>query len=65
MFGSFMGVLVVLVIVFLVVGIVTGNLFYVVKQQHAVIIERLGKFHASWARASTPRSRSWTARRPP
>ena len=45
MFGSFMGVLVVLVIVFLVVGIVTGNLFYVVKQQHAVIIERLGKFH--------------------
>ena len=64
MFGSFMGVLVVLVIVFLVVGIVTGNLFYVVKQQHAVIIERLGST-ASWARASTPRSRSWTARRPP
>ena len=45
MFGSFMGVLVVLVVVFLIVGIVTGNLFYVVKQQHAVIIERLGKFH--------------------
>ncbi len=37
-------VLIVLV-VFLFVGLVTGNLFYVVKQQHAVIIERLGKFH--------------------
>ena len=34
-----------LVLVFVIVGIVTGNLFYVVKQQHAVIIERLGKFH--------------------
>ena len=45
MFGSFIGVLVVLVLVFVIVGIVTGNLFYVVKQQHAVIIERLGKFH--------------------
>ena len=45
MFGSFIGVLVLLVIVFVIVGIVTGNLFYVVKQQHAVIIERLGKFH--------------------
>ena len=45
MFGSFIGVLVVLVVVFVIVGIVTGNLFYVVKQQHAVIIERLGKFY--------------------
>ena len=45
MFGSFIGVLVLLVIVFVIVGIVTGNLFYVVKQQHAVIIERLGRFH--------------------
>ena len=41
----FIGLLVMLVVVFLIVGIVTGNLFYVVKQQHAVIIERLGKFH--------------------
>ena len=31
--------------IFLIVGVVTGNLFFVVKQQHAVIIERLGKFH--------------------
>lgn len=36
--------IVVVVVVFLIVGLVTGNLFYVVKQQHAVIIERLGKF---------------------
>ena len=41
----FIGLLVMLVVVFLIVGIVTGNLFYVVKQQHAVIIKRLGKFH--------------------
>lgn len=32
-------------VLFLLVGLVSGNLFYVVKQQHAVIIERLGKFH--------------------
>ncbi|WP_199824842.1 SPFH domain-containing protein [Collinsella provencensis] len=31
-------------ILVLFVGAVTGNLFFVVKQQHAVIIERLGKF---------------------
>lgn len=34
-----------LAIIFVIVGLVTGNLFFVVKQQHAVIIERLGKFH--------------------
>ncbi|MBM6775652.1 SPFH domain-containing protein [Olsenella profusa] len=35
----------IVLVVFLVIGLVTGNLFYVVKQQHAVIIERLGKFN--------------------
>ncbi|MCR8907384.1 SPFH domain-containing protein [Thermophilibacter sp. ET337] len=39
------GLVLVVLLVFLIVGLVTGNLFYVVKQQHAVIIERLGKFH--------------------
>ena len=39
------GFVLLVLVVFLIVGIVTGNLFYVVKQQHAVIIERLGKFH--------------------
>lgn len=39
------GLVLIVLLVFLVVGLVTGNLFYVVKQQHAVIIERLGKFH--------------------
>ena len=29
-------------LVLIVVGALTGNLFFVVKQQHAVIIERLG-----------------------
>ena len=39
------GFVLLVLVVFLIVGLVTGNLFYVVKQQHAVIIERLGKFH--------------------
>ena len=38
-------ILLLALIVLIIVSIVTGNLFYVVKQQHAVIIERLGKFH--------------------
>lgn len=41
----FVSFLVLALFVFLMVGLVTGNLFYVVKQQHTVIIERLGKFH--------------------
>ena len=45
MFEGLFGIVVALVVVFLVVGLASGNLFYVVKQQHAVIIERLGKFH--------------------
>ena len=40
-----LGFVLLVLVVFLIVGLVTGNLFYVVKQQHAVIIERLGKFH--------------------
>ena len=40
-----LGLILIILVVFLVAGLVTGNLFYVVKQQHAVIIERLGKFH--------------------
>ena len=40
-----LGFVLLVLVVFLVVGLVSGNLFYVVKQQHAVIIERLGKFH--------------------
>ncbi|HJA29664.1 MAG TPA: SPFH domain-containing protein [Candidatus Olsenella pullicola] len=43
--GSLFGIIVFVVVIFAIVGIVTGNLFYVVKQQHAVIIERLGKFY--------------------
>ena len=39
------GLVLLVLVVFLVVGLVTGNLFFVVKQQHAVIIERLGKFY--------------------
>ena len=39
---DFLGGLVGLLVIFLIVGVVTGNLFFVVKQQHAVIIERLG-----------------------
>ena len=45
MFEGIVGFIVLLLVIFLLVGIVTGNLFYVVKQQHAVIIERLGRFH--------------------
>ena len=45
MFEGLFGIVVALVVVFLVVGLASGNLFYVVKQQHVVIIERLGKFH--------------------
>ena len=40
-----LGLILIILVVFLVAGLVTGNLFYVVKQQHAVIIERLGKFN--------------------
>ncbi|MDM8302536.1 SPFH domain-containing protein [Collinsella tanakaei] len=40
-----LGFIVFIVVILLIVGIVSGNLFFVVKQQHAVIIERLGKFH--------------------
>lgn len=40
-----LAVLLLVLVVFVVVGLVSGNLFYVVKQQHAVIIERLGKFY--------------------
>ena len=45
MFEGIVGFIMLLLVIFLVVGIVTGNLFYVVKQQHTVIIERLGRFH--------------------
>ncbi|MBM6755733.1 SPFH domain-containing protein [Collinsella tanakaei] len=41
----FLFMIVLIVLILLVVSIVTGNLFFVVKQQHAVIIERLGKFN--------------------
>lgn len=34
-----------LVVLIAIIGLLTGNLFFVVQQQHAVIIERLGKFH--------------------
>ncbi|MDY2777728.1 MAG: SPFH domain-containing protein [Collinsella sp.] len=44
-FLSLLGSIVGLLALFLLIGLVTGNLFFVVKQQHAVIIERLGKFH--------------------
>ncbi|WP_455137681.1 SPFH domain-containing protein [Thermophilibacter sp.] len=40
-----LAVLLLVLVVFVVVGLVSGNLFYVVKQQHAVIIERLGRFY--------------------
>ena len=42
---SALGIIILIVVIALIASIVTGNLFYVVKQQHAVIIERLGKFH--------------------
>ncbi len=40
-----LGFIIFIVVILLIVGVVSGNLFFVVKQQHAVIIERLGKFH--------------------
>ena len=40
-----LGFIIFIVVILLIVGILSGNLFFVVKQQHAVIIERLGKFH--------------------
>ena len=43
--GGLIGTLLTVIVIFLVIGAVTGNLFFVVKQQHVVIIERLGKFH--------------------
>ena len=64
MLASFISVVLMVAVVFLIVGIVTGNLFYVVKQQHAVIIERLGKFHRIVGAGFHARSRSWTARPP-
>ena len=42
--GLLLGAIVPIVIVVLVLAIATGS-FFVVKQQHAVIIERLGKFN--------------------
>ena len=39
--GSILWILILLFVVFAL----TGNIFFVVKQQHAVIIERLGKFN--------------------
>ena len=39
--GSLLWILILLFVVFAL----TGNIFFVVKQQHAVIIERLGKFN--------------------
>ena len=39
--GSILWILILLFVVFAL----TGNVFFVVKQQHAVIIERLGKFN--------------------
>lgn len=41
----FIGSLFLLVLVLAIFFAATGQLFYVVQQQHAVIIERLGKFH--------------------
>lgn len=40
-----LGSLISIALIVLVVAALTGNLFFVVKQQHAVIIERLGKFN--------------------
>ncbi len=42
--GLFMS-LIWIVIIVLIVAALTGQVFFVVKQQHAVIIERLGKFN--------------------
>ena len=44
MLFAFFNGLISIVIIVLIVGALTGNVFFVVKQQHAVIIERLGKF---------------------
>ena len=44
-FSSVLSLLISLLIVLLIIGTITGNVFFVVKQQHAVIIERLGKFN--------------------
>ena len=49
--GSILWILILLFVVFAL----TGNVFFVVKQQHAVIIERLGKFNKIVGAASTPR----------
>nr|WP_245798955.1 SPFH domain-containing protein [Collinsella vaginalis] len=43
--SEIIGILTPLVIVVIVLVILSPNAFFVVKQQHAVIIERLGKFH--------------------
>lgn len=43
-FGFFSTLLFIVFILF-IIAVATGSLFYVVKQQHAVIIERLGRFH--------------------
>ena len=59
--GSILWILILLFVVFAL----TGNVFFVVKQQHAVIIERLGKFNKIvGAGFPPPRSPSWTARQP-
>lgn len=59
-----LGGLVGLAVVVIIIGLLSGNLFYVVKQQHAVIIERLASSTPLWARAFTSRFRSSTARLP-
>lgn len=41
---AFIGTLVTLFIILFIIAALTGQVFYVVKQQHCVIIERLGKF---------------------
>ena len=41
---AIIGTLFMLVFVVFVATALTGQVFYVVKQQHAVIIERLGRF---------------------
>ena len=39
------GFILIAVLILLIISIATGNLVFVVKQQHAVIIQRLGKFN--------------------
>lgn len=41
------GPIITLLIILFIIAAVTGQVFYVVKQQHCVIIERLGKFSSS------------------